>query len=77
LTIPRDREYDFLILASDGIWDVMTNEEACEFISKELQETDDLNAIASRMITHCLGKVVNGKVCNKYAHLQHDTDSYF
>jgi len=65
LTIPRDPEDDFLVLASDGIWDVMTNEEACAFISKELQETDDLNAISSRMIDHCREKVVvyNNKHC--------------
>lgn len=28
--VPRAREDECLILASDGLWDVMTNEEACE-----------------------------------------------
>lgn len=28
--VPRVKEDDFLILASDGLWDVMTNDEACE-----------------------------------------------
>lgn len=57
VAIQRNPEDDFLILASDGIWDVITNEEACEFISKELQETDDLNVIAAKVIEHCRKKV--------------------
>ncbi|KAL1559154.1 protein-serine/threonine phosphatase [Salvia divinorum] len=34
--VPRNREDDCLILASDGLWDVMTNEEACEVARKRI-----------------------------------------
>ncbi|XP_073143218.1 protein phosphatase 2C 50-like [Henckelia pumila] len=34
--VPRAREDDCLILASDGLWDVMTNEEACEIARKNI-----------------------------------------
>lgn len=34
--MPRTREDDCLILASDGLWDVMTNEEACELARKRI-----------------------------------------
>lgn len=34
--IPRTREDDCLILASDGLWDVMTNEEACDMARKRI-----------------------------------------
>lgn len=34
--VPRAREDEFLIMASDGLWDVMTNEEACEVARKRL-----------------------------------------
>ncbi|XP_050381780.1 protein phosphatase 2C 16-like [Argentina anserina] len=30
MIVPRARDDELLILASDGLWDVMTNEEACE-----------------------------------------------
>lgn len=34
--VPRTREDECLILASDGLWDVMSNEEACEIARKRI-----------------------------------------
>lgn len=34
--VPRAKEDDCLILASDGLWDVMTNEEACDIARKRI-----------------------------------------
>ncbi|KAK0597506.1 hypothetical protein LWI29_026009 [Acer saccharum] len=34
--IPRAREDECLILASDGLWDVMSNEEACEVARRRI-----------------------------------------
>lgn len=34
--VPRAKEDDCLILASDGLWDVMTNEEACDVARRRL-----------------------------------------
>ncbi|KAL3838624.1 hypothetical protein ACJIZ3_023215 [Penstemon smallii] len=34
--VPRTREDECLILASDGLWDVMTNEEACDIARKKI-----------------------------------------
>ncbi|GFQ06225.1 protein phosphatase 2c 16 [Phtheirospermum japonicum] len=34
--MPRAREDDCLVLASDGLWDVMSNEEACELARKRI-----------------------------------------
>lgn len=34
--IPRARDDECLVLASDGLWDVMTNEEACELARKRI-----------------------------------------
>lgn len=34
--VPRAREDECLILASDGLWDVMTNEEACDIARKRI-----------------------------------------
>nr|QBK88616.1 MAG: protein phosphatase 2C [Mimivirus LCMiAC01] len=34
--------YQFIVLACDGIWDVMSNEEVCTFVKKRLKEQDDV-----------------------------------
>jgi len=53
----RDLENDeFFVLACDGIWDVMTNEELCDFIRDRMRLTDDLEAICNYVIDSCLSK---------------------
>ena len=34
--MPRAREDECLILASDGLWDVMSNQDACEFARRRI-----------------------------------------
>jgi protein phosphatase 2C len=34
--VPRTKEDECLILASDGLWDVMTNEEVCDLARKRI-----------------------------------------
>lgn len=34
--VPREKDDDCLILASDGLWDVLTNEEACEVARRRI-----------------------------------------
>jgi serine/threonine protein phosphatase PrpC len=43
----------FIILACDGIWDVMTNEQVASFVSKRISNTS-LQDIASQLLDHCL-----------------------
>lgn len=53
----RDQQDFFLVLACDGVWDVMTNEDVCSFISNRLRITDDLELICNQVIDTCLHKV--------------------
>ena len=54
----REPEIDeFLVLACDGVWDVMTNEELVGFVSARMRVTDDLETIANEVIDTCLHKV--------------------
>ena len=54
----RDSETDeFLVLACDGVWDVMSNEDICSFVSARMRITDDLEFIANEVIDTCLHKV--------------------
>ncbi|CAH1637542.1 unnamed protein product [Spodoptera littoralis] len=49
-------EDEFLVLACDGVWDVMSNEALCAYIHSLLQLTDDLVAVTNQVIDTCLYK---------------------
>uniref|UniRef100_A0A2K6UQ21 protein-serine/threonine phosphatase n=1 Tax=Saimiri boliviensis boliviensis TaxID=39432 RepID=A0A2K6UQ21_SAIBB len=55
--IERSEEDDqFIILACDGIWDVMGNEELCDFVRSRLEVTDDLEKVCNEVVDTCLYK---------------------
>ncbi|XP_062858930.1 protein phosphatase 1bb isoform X2 [Trichomycterus rosablanca] len=55
--IPRAPEEDeFVVLACDGIWDVMSNEELCDFVRSRLQVCDDLEKVCNSVVDTCLHK---------------------
>lgn len=39
--IPRSPDQDFIILATDGLWDVMKHQEACDFVRNFINENDE------------------------------------
>lgn len=52
-----DMADEFLVLACDGIWDVMSNEDLCAYIHNRLCVTDNLQEVTSQVIDTCLYKV--------------------
>lgn len=54
--IKRHEEDEFLLIACDGIWDVMTNEDAAAFVHDQLKAGVAHAQIAERMLDHCLVK---------------------
>ncbi|OPJ72363.1 protein phosphatase 1B isoform A [Patagioenas fasciata monilis] len=54
--ILRADEDEFIILACDGIWDVMSNEELCEFVKSRLEVSDDLEKVCNWVVDTCLHK---------------------
>ncbi|KAM3716426.1 Protein phosphatase ppm-1.A [Dirofilaria immitis] len=56
-TIVRDPKVDeFLLLACDGIYDVMENAEICSFVESRLLVTSDLSSVANQVLDACLSK---------------------
>lgn len=52
----RSEKDEFIVLACDGIWDVMTNEELCDFIRDRMLLTDDLKSVCNSVVDTCLSK---------------------
>ncbi|XP_043111809.1 LOW QUALITY PROTEIN: protein phosphatase 1B [Puntigrus tetrazona] len=51
-----DAEDEFVVLARDGIWDVMSNEELCALVRSRLEVTDDLERVCNEVVDTCLHK---------------------
>jgi len=51
-----DEQIAFIVLACDGIWDVITNEELATYILGRMHVTDDLCEIANTVLDMCLYK---------------------
>ena len=45
------------MLACDGVWDVMSNEDICNFITHRMKVQDNLEIICNEVIDTCLYKV--------------------
>lgn len=54
---PEDK---FLILACDGIWDMLTNDQAVAFVDTRLSQNMDPAKICSQMCDHCLATHTQG-----------------
>ncbi|CAH1262442.1 protein phosphatase 1B-like isoform X1 [Branchiostoma lanceolatum] len=52
----RTDKDEFVVLACDGIWDVMSNDEVCDFVRSRMQLTDNLESIANQVVDTCLYK---------------------
>ena len=59
----REEDSDqFLVLACDGVWDVMSNEDICNFITHRMKVHDNLETICNEVIDTCLYKVNSARV---------------
>ncbi|VDO67718.1 unnamed protein product [Heligmosomoides polygyrus] len=55
--LERQKDKDeFLVVACDGIYDVMENEELCRFVESRLHVCDDLNQVCNDVLDACLSK---------------------
>ena len=61
--LERDCDQDeFLVLACDGIWDVMSNQEVLDFVHKELQIREDRGQICDNLIEECFQRVCSFQI---------------
>jgi protein phosphatase 1B len=53
----RSERDEFIVLACDGIWDVMSNNDLKEYVHSRLKVTNDLVKISNDVLDMCLNKV--------------------
>lgn len=51
---PVTPEHEFLLLACDGIWDVLTNQEVVDFIRARIAQRMEPDEICEELMTRCL-----------------------
>lgn len=47
-------DWEFIVLACDGIWDVMTNEDVLQFCRKRIGQGKQPEEICEELMNHCL-----------------------
>ncbi|XP_005095194.2 protein phosphatase 1B isoform X1 [Aplysia californica] len=52
----RNPDDQFMVLACDGIWDVMTNDELCAFIEHRMKISGSLEDVCNQVVDTCLIK---------------------
>ncbi|XP_024216517.1 probable protein phosphatase 2C T23F11.1 [Halyomorpha halys] len=50
------KNWEFLVLACDGIWDTMTNEEVCSFVKTKISNNITVDVICQQLLQKCLRK---------------------
>ncbi len=73
-----DRDTDFMVLACDGVWDILTSQECVDFIYQRLQ-TSTLSDIVESLLDRCLAKDVassGGLGCDNMTCIIVDLRSY-
>ncbi|XP_065661895.1 protein phosphatase 1A isoform X2 [Hydra vulgaris] len=56
ITVQRSSDDEFLIIACDGVWDVMSNEEVVDYIRARLKVHQCLEKVCEELLETCLAK---------------------
>ncbi|KAL3511991.1 hypothetical protein ACH5RR_024708 [Cinchona calisaya] len=63
-TVELHDDDEFLVLACDGIWDCMSNQQVVDFVRDQLYSETKLSAVCERLLDKCLAPTVGGEGCD-------------
>ena len=49
-----NEDWDYILLACDGIWDVLSNQEVADFVTKRISQGMEPDYICEQLMTRCL-----------------------
>lgn len=53
--IDRNKDKDqMIVLACDGIWDVVSNEDLCNVVNERMRCVDGLSKVCNEVVDYCL-----------------------
>ncbi|XP_038672183.1 protein phosphatase 1G isoform X2 [Scyliorhinus canicula] len=64
--LPLNDDHDFMVIACDGIWNVMSSQEVVDFISERIKKTNEngdlrlLSSISEELLDQCLAPDTSG-----------------
>ncbi|XP_064411522.1 protein phosphatase 1G [Latimeria chalumnae] len=64
--LPLNNDHEFMVIACDGIWNVMTSQEVIDFVHERIKQEDDTGAprthssIVEELLDHCLAPDTSG-----------------
>ncbi|XP_032881854.1 protein phosphatase 1G [Amblyraja radiata] len=64
--LPLSDNHDFMVIACDGIWNVLSSQEVVDFISERINKQDEngdlrmLSSISEELLDHCLAPDTSG-----------------
>ncbi len=65
VVMDQSKSDEFIVIACDGIWDVLQNDEACNLIREELAANhNDVGLVCERILDKCLAPTAPGPGCD-------------
>lgn len=61
ITEDLTNDCDFIIIGCDGIWDCLTNQQACDFVNKRLTDKVKLSSIVEEMMDSIIAVDINNE----------------
>lgn len=63
VSISKLDKVNFIVLACDGVWDVMKNEDICKLVLEKLDEKKDLETICEEILHKCIKELGSSDNC--------------
>ncbi|KAK1436773.1 hypothetical protein QVD17_02555 [Tagetes erecta] len=63
-TVALCEDDDFLVLACDGIWDCMSNQQLVDFVREQLKTESKLSTVCGKVFDRCLAPTAGGEGCD-------------
>jgi len=54
IRVPLTEDDEFIALACDGVWDVKTNQEICDFVGERLRKNEAIPAVVEALLDDCI-----------------------